>query len=189
MCEPGRLCGGTDGMASRGAAFAGIGGFRRGSAARSRDRRRATRDFGLVGAETIRSDRSSSTLLSGSRSALCIRFGWSRSLPGQGRRLILIEAAESWSIPGTSVFRKCQLAGSSRSAAASWTCFRGSRPCQCALSLDDEVVDSIRNFDPDTQISISEATSCENLGGKFDAKLAPLRKLSSERRPDHRSGR
>ena len=43
------------------------------------------------------------------------------------------------------------------------------------IEWDDEVVDSIRSFDPDTQISIGESTACEILVGKFDAKLVPLR--------------
>jgi len=43
------------------------------------------------------------------------------------------------------------------------------------IELDDEVVDSIRRFDPDTQISIGESNLCEIVAGKFDTKLVPLR--------------
>jgi transcription-repair coupling factor (superfamily II helicase) len=43
------------------------------------------------------------------------------------------------------------------------------------IEWDDEVVDSIRRFDPDTQISVGESASCEVLVGKFDSKLVPLR--------------
>ncbi len=43
------------------------------------------------------------------------------------------------------------------------------------LEWDDELVDSIRRFDPDSQMSIGEATSCEILTANFDAKLVPLR--------------
>ena len=43
------------------------------------------------------------------------------------------------------------------------------------IEWDDEFVDSIRRFDPDSQMSIGEATSCEILPGNSDAKLVPLR--------------
>jgi transcription-repair coupling factor (superfamily II helicase) len=43
------------------------------------------------------------------------------------------------------------------------------------IEFDDEVVDSIRNFDPDTQISISESNACEIFAGTSDAQLVPLR--------------
>jgi transcription-repair coupling factor (superfamily II helicase) len=43
------------------------------------------------------------------------------------------------------------------------------------IEWDDEIVDSIRSFDLDTQISVSESTSCDILAGNFDAKLVPLR--------------
>jgi transcription-repair coupling factor (superfamily II helicase) len=51
--------------------------------------------------------------------------------------------------------------------------WQGSLPLR--IELDDEVVDSIRSFDPDTQISIGESASCEILAGNFDAELVPLR--------------
>ncbi|MGB8464549.1 MAG: transcription-repair coupling factor [Terrimicrobiaceae bacterium] len=43
------------------------------------------------------------------------------------------------------------------------------------IEWDDEVVDSIRRFDPDAQTSVGESSSCEILVGKFDAKLVRLR--------------
>ena len=43
------------------------------------------------------------------------------------------------------------------------------------IELDDQTVDSIRNFDPDSQISIRESNRCEIFAGKLDVKLAPLR--------------
>lgn len=43
------------------------------------------------------------------------------------------------------------------------------------IELDDNLVASIRRFDPDTQISIDESNACEILAGKLDLKLAPLR--------------
>ena len=43
------------------------------------------------------------------------------------------------------------------------------------VELDDNVVDSIRKFDPDTQISISESNACEIYAGKLDAKFVSLR--------------
>ena len=43
------------------------------------------------------------------------------------------------------------------------------------IELDDDVVDSIRNFDPDSQISIGESNGCDIFAGKLDAKLVPLR--------------
>lgn len=65
------------------------------------------------------------------------------------------------------------------------------------IELDDEVVDSIRNFDPDSQISIGESNGCEIFAGKLDAKLVPLRSYvrsedwvidlaDGEERPDYR---
>ncbi len=43
------------------------------------------------------------------------------------------------------------------------------------VELDDNVVDSIRKFDPDTQISISESNACEIYAGKLDATFVSLR--------------
>ena len=43
------------------------------------------------------------------------------------------------------------------------------------IELDDVIVESIRNFDPDTQVSIKEAGSCEIFAGKFEAQQTPLR--------------
>jgi transcription-repair coupling factor (superfamily II helicase) len=53
--------------------------------------------------------------------------------------------------------------------------FSWQAPLPMRIEWDDEVVDSIRRFDPDTQISVSESTSCEILTGHFDARLVPLR--------------
>ncbi len=64
------------------------------------------------------------------------------------------------------------------------------------IELDDDVVDSIRNFDPDSQISIGESNGCEIFAGKFEAKL-PLRSYvrtgdwiidlaGDEKRPNYR---
>jgi transcription-repair coupling factor (superfamily II helicase) len=43
------------------------------------------------------------------------------------------------------------------------------------IELDDEIVDSIRIFDPDTQISIGESSSCDILAGKFETEVVSLR--------------
>ncbi len=65
------------------------------------------------------------------------------------------------------------------------------------IELDDITVDSIRNFDPDSQVSIKEADSCEIFAGNLEAQHAPLRSYvrsediiidlaGSEERPDFR---
>jgi len=42
------------------------------------------------------------------------------------------------------------------------------------VELDDETVESIREFHPDTQVSIGEKEGCEILAGSLDRKLCPL---------------
>ena len=65
------------------------------------------------------------------------------------------------------------------------------------IELDDLTVASIRNFDPDSQVSIKEADSCEIFAGKLEAQQTPLRNYlrnrdllidlaSSEQRSDFR---
>lgn len=49
-------------------------------------------------------------------------------------------------------------------------------PLPMRLELDDDVVESIRTFDPDSQISVGEVDACEILAGKLDAKFIPLGK-------------
>lgn len=48
------------------------------------------------------------------------------------------------------------------------------------LELDDDVVDSIRAFDADTQVSVGERDVCEVLAGNLENRLRPLREY---RRP------
>lgn len=48
-------------------------------------------------------------------------------------------------------------------------------PLPLRLELDDETVDSIRAFDPHTQISVGERDSCDILAGNLSKRLAPLR--------------
>jgi transcription-repair coupling factor (superfamily II helicase) len=75
--------------------------------------------------------------------------------------------------------------------------FSWQSPLPVRIELDDDVVDSIRNFDPDSQISIGESNDCEIFAGKLDTKLVPLRSYvrsgdciidlaGSEERPDYR---
>ena len=56
--------------------------------------------------------------------------------------------------------------------------FLASRATQCAVELDDLIVDSIRNFDPDSQVSIKEADSCEIFAGKLEAQQSLATQLS-----------
>ncbi len=48
-------------------------------------------------------------------------------------------------------------------------------PLPMRVELDDDTVDSVRSFDPDTQVSVGEIESGEILAGKLDAKFIPLR--------------
>ena len=48
-------------------------------------------------------------------------------------------------------------------------------PLPVRLELDDDIVDSIRTFNPDSQVSVEETSSCEILAGKLDRKFVPLR--------------
>ncbi|HEY5953185.1 MAG TPA: CarD family transcriptional regulator, partial [Terrimicrobiaceae bacterium] len=43
------------------------------------------------------------------------------------------------------------------------------------IELDDEIVDSIRSFDPDNQISVGELNHCEIFAAKLETNLVPLR--------------
>jgi len=47
------------------------------------------------------------------------------------------------------------------------------------IELDDDTVESIREFHPDTQVSIGEKASCEILAGNLDRKHCQLRKYLS----------
>jgi transcription-repair coupling factor (superfamily II helicase) len=48
-------------------------------------------------------------------------------------------------------------------------------PLPIRIELDDDFVESIREFDPDSQISVRELSSTEILAGRLDRKLKPLR--------------
>ena len=48
------------------------------------------------------------------------------------------------------------------------------------IELDDEVVDSIREFNPDTQVSIGECGACEILAGNLTNRMGPLREYLRE---------
>src|SRR5690606_24739173 len=43
------------------------------------------------------------------------------------------------------------------------------------IELDDEIVDSIRTFHPDTQLTIEACEETEILAGKLQSRLVPLR--------------
>ncbi|CAN5648321.1 hypothetical protein BH09VER1_BH09VER1_16660 [soil metagenome] len=48
-------------------------------------------------------------------------------------------------------------------------------PLPLRLELDDETVESIRAFDPHTQISVGEKDSCDIIAGNLTKRLTPLR--------------
>ncbi|MGA7394604.1 MAG: transcription-repair coupling factor [Terrimicrobiaceae bacterium] len=93
----------------------------------------------------------------------------------KGDKFALITAAEK--LAGSGYERVAQVTSRGQFAIRggimdvfSWQAFLPIR-----IELDDEIVDSIRQFDPDSQISISESVSSEILAGHFDSALVPLR--------------
>ncbi|HRJ73579.1 MAG TPA: hypothetical protein PLS03_15250, partial [Terrimicrobiaceae bacterium] len=54
--------------------------------------------------------------------------------------------------------------------------FSWQAPLPVRVELDDLTIDSIRTFDLDGQMSLSEVPDCEILAGKLNARLAPLAK-------------
>jgi transcription-repair coupling factor (superfamily II helicase) len=54
--------------------------------------------------------------------------------------------------------------------------FSWQAPQPFRIELDDDLVDSIRVFDPHTQISTEERDEAEILAGRLDRRLAPLKK-------------
>ncbi len=54
--------------------------------------------------------------------------------------------------------------------------FSWQAPLPVRVELDDVMIDSIRTFDLDGQMSLSEVPDCEVLAGKLNARLAPLSK-------------
>ncbi|HEY5707019.1 MAG TPA: transcription-repair coupling factor [Terrimicrobiaceae bacterium] len=94
---------------------------------------------------------------------------------GKGDRVVLFEAGEKLASAGYQRVAQVATRGQYAIRGGIIDVFSWQASLPLRIELDDELVDSIRSFDPDTQISISESTSCEILAGKFDEGLLPLR--------------
>ncbi len=57
--------------------------------------------------------------------------------------------------------------------------FSWQAPMPVRVELDDDIIDSLREFHPDTQVSIGTRDSCEILAGRLQRTLCPLSDYSS----------
>jgi transcription-repair coupling factor (superfamily II helicase) len=93
----------------------------------------------------------------------------------QGERVILLEAAERLIRAGYERVPQVAARGQFTIRGGIMDVFSWQASLPMRIEWDDEIVASIRKFDPDSQISVGVSTSCEILAGPFDAKLVPLR--------------
>ena len=93
----------------------------------------------------------------------------------KGDRVVLLETGEKLISAGYERVAQVSTRGQFAIRGGIMDVFSWQASLPMRVEWDDEVVDSIRRFDPDTQISIGESTACEILAGRFDAKLVPLR--------------
>ena len=104
----------------------------------------------------------------------------------KGDRVVLLEAGEKLISAGYERVAQVSTRGQFAIRGGIMDVFSWQASLPMRIEWDDEVVDSIRRFDPDTQISIGESTACEILVGMFDAKLVPLRHYLRKERSDYR---
>ena len=116
------------------------------------------------------------------------RTQWEQSVPSdltftdsvisfaKGDRVILLKAGEKLVDSGYERVTQVAIRGQFAIRGGIMDVFSWHASLPMRIEWDDEFVDSIRRFDPDSQMSIGEATSCEILPGNSDAKLVPLRR-------------
>ena len=104
----------------------------------------------------------------------------------KGDRVVLLEAGEKLINAGYERVAQVSTRGQFAIRGGIMDVFSWQASLPMRIELDDEVVDSIRRFDPDTQISIGESTACEILAGNVRCEACSTSSLSSERRSDYR---
>ncbi|HEY5741821.1 MAG TPA: transcription-repair coupling factor, partial [Terrimicrobiaceae bacterium] len=92
-----------------------------------------------------------------------------------GGRMALLEAAEKLASAGYERVPQVANRGQFAVRGGILDIFSWQASLPVRIELDDELIASIRRFDPDTQISNEELDSCEILAGKLDAEFVPLR--------------
>ena len=110
------------------------------------------------------------TAPNGSRTFPLIFYRFSNSF-AKGDRVILLKAGEKLVDAGYERVAQVAIRGQFAIRGGIMDVFSWHASLPMRIEWDDEFVDSIRRFDPDSQMSIGEATSCEILPGNSDAKL------------------
>jgi transcription-repair coupling factor (superfamily II helicase) len=93
----------------------------------------------------------------------------------KGDTLILKEAAETLANSGYERVSQVATRGQFSIRGGIMDVFSWQATLPVRIELDDVTVDSIRNFDPDSQVSVKETGSCEIFSGKLQAQQSPLR--------------
>jgi transcription-repair coupling factor (superfamily II helicase) len=93
----------------------------------------------------------------------------------KGDTLILTDAAEALANSGYERVSQVATRGQFSIRGGIMDVFSWQAALPVRIELDDLTVDSIRNFDPDSQVSVKEAASCEILAGRLEAQQTPLR--------------
>ena len=93
----------------------------------------------------------------------------------KGDTLILKEAAETLANSGYERVSQVATRGQFSIRGGIMDVFSWQAALPVRIELDDVTVDSIRNFEPDSQVSVKEADSCEIFSGKLQAQQSPLR--------------
>jgi transcription-repair coupling factor (superfamily II helicase) len=94
----------------------------------------------------------------------------------KGGTLGLAQAAETLAANGYERAAQVATRGQFAIRGGIFDVFSWQAPLPFRIELDDETIDSIRVFDPHTQISTEERDRAEILAGRIDRRLAPLRK-------------
>jgi transcription-repair coupling factor (superfamily II helicase) len=93
----------------------------------------------------------------------------------KGERVILLEASEKLAQAGYERVTQVASRGQFAIRGGIMDVFSWQASLPMRVEWNDEIIDSIRRFDPDSQVSVDEWTSCEILAGNFEARLVPLR--------------